>query len=57
MNNRICLVADENKIWTNGEIYGTEIYLANNLNKEDFYMISLTEYQEKIEQEFNNELV
>lgn len=30
---------------TNGEIYGKRIYLADSMNKEDFYEITTAEYE------------
>ena len=47
---RIHLVAGENELWTNGEIYGTEIYLAEGMNEDDFYTITREEY-ERIEKD------
>jgi len=47
---RIYLVAGENELYTNGEIYGTEIYLAEGMNEDDFYTISREEY-ERIEKD------
>lgn len=41
---RTYLVAGEGDIWTNGEIYGKEIYLAEDMNEDDFYIISDAEY-------------
>lgn len=44
-------------ILTNGEIYGTEIYLATGVNKEDFKEITMDEYQKILEKEFENALL
>lgn len=43
---RITLQANENKIFTNGIIYGTLISLAEGLDGNDFYEISQEEYEE-----------
>ena len=43
---RTILRADKGYIYTNGEIYGTKIYLAIGTNKKDFYQITLEEYEE-----------
>ena len=45
---RIHLIADEGKIYTNGTIYGTDIYLAEGVDSEDFYMIDRAEYEAKM---------
>lgn len=44
MKTRKVLYADEGKVLTNGEIYGTRIYLAEGMNGYDFYEISAEEY-------------
>ena len=36
--------AKEGFILTNGEIYGTEIYLAESMTSENFYEITIEEY-------------
>lgn len=41
---RIVLKASKGKIFTNGEIYGKEIYLANGENETKFYEITVEEY-------------
>lgn len=41
---RTSIKAREGFILTNGEIYGTEIFLADGLNAEDFHEISRAEY-------------
>ena len=40
MKTRVILYADEGKILTDGEIYGKQIFLAENKSAEDFYEIS-----------------
>ena len=47
---RIHLIAGEGEIYTNGEIYGTDIYLAEGMNKKDFYTISIEEYEKQEEE-------
>ena len=44
MKTRMILYADEGKVLTNGEIYGKQIYLAEGISVDDFYEISLEEY-------------
>jgi hypothetical protein len=44
MESRKILYATEGKILTDGEIYGTKIYLAEGRNAEEFYEISTEDY-------------
>lgn len=46
MKTRKVLYADENMMLTNGEVYGSVIYLAENDEGKDFYEISQAEYDE-----------
>ena len=62
MKTRKVLYADKGKVLTNGEIYGTTIYLAEGMTGYDFYEISAEEYQaimaaeeEKREEEWRRE--
>ena len=43
------IVATEGHILTDGEIYGSEIYLADGLSADQFYEITLEEYQAAID--------
>ena len=47
MTKRIMLTAAEGKILTNGEIYGSTIYLATGADESAFYEITEEEYIEK----------
>lgn len=44
MKTRKVLYAENGKVLTNGEIYGTRIYLAEGQSGYDFYEISTEEY-------------
>ena len=46
---RKVIEATEGHILTNGEIYGSTIYLAEGENGEDFYEITLEEYNSLME--------
>jgi hypothetical protein len=43
---RTSIKADEGYIFTNGETYGTEIYLAEGVSADDFKQITLEEYNQ-----------
>ena len=45
---RVRLIADEGMIYTNGEIYGFDITLAEGLTSEGFCQISREEYEKKM---------
>jgi hypothetical protein len=47
--------AKEGYIFTNGEIFGTEIFLAEGVNAEDFREIPLEEYEKKLAEEAERE--
>lgn len=49
MKVRKVIYADKGKVLTNGETYGTEIFLADGLNEKDFYEISQEEYDKMLE--------
>ena len=53
MRNKI--TAREGYILTNGEIYGTTIYLAEGVNSNDFYEITRAEYEALLEEERQEE--
>lgn len=44
MKTRTVIYADEGKVLTNGEIYGTQIFLAEGQSADDFHEISQQEY-------------
>lgn len=48
---RVCLQAEKGKIYTNGEIYGSTIYLAEGMDEKDFYTITREEYKEILKQQ------
>ena len=45
MTTRTIIFADEGKILTNGEIYGTDIFLAEHMSPDDFHEITKEEYE------------
>lgn len=45
INTRQPITASEGMIFTNGETYGTEIFLADGVEAESFYEITLAEYE------------
>lgn len=48
---QIILKADEGKILTNGETYGTTVVLPETANADDWHEITAEEYEEKIAEE------
>lgn len=46
MKIRKVLYADKDKVLTNGEIYGSQIFLAEGVSPDDFYEISTQEYKD-----------
>lgn len=48
---RIVLKANEGFIYTDGEIYGTTIYLAEGRSADGFYQITKEEYEKILETE------
>ena len=48
---RTSIKAKEGYILTNGEIFGTEIFLAEGMSAEGFREITREEYEEKMENE------
>ena len=51
MKTRIILYADEGKILTDGEIYGKQIYLADDIDANDYYEITEAEYEKILKEE------
>lgn len=49
MTTRTILYADEGKVLTDGEIYGTRIYLEVGKSADGFYEISREEYESIME--------
>lgn len=52
---RKVIAATEGHILTNGEIYGSIIYLAEGESGEDLHEITLEEYNSLMESEFDSE--
>ena len=48
---RTILTASEGMMLTDGEIYGSKIFLAEGRSAEEFYEIPLEEYEKLMEQE------
>lgn len=48
---RTVLIASPGMILTDGEIYGTKIFLAEERSAEEFYEIPMDEYEKMMEQE------
>lgn len=55
MRTRTVIYADENKVLTNGKIYGTQIFLAEDESADGYYEISKEEYEELTEEENTEE--
>ena len=49
---RIILIADEGKVYTNGSTYGVEIYLGNGDSVDNWQEIALEDAQEKWPEDF-----
>lgn len=48
---RVVLIANKGMILTDGEIYGTKIYLAEGRKEEEFHEITTEEYAEILKEE------
>ena len=53
MKIRKVIYADEGKVLTDGQIYGTQIFLADGKNESDFREISEKEYETIIAEQEN----
>ena len=56
MKTRIILYADVGKILTDGEIYGRQIFLAEDKSANDFYEISEEMYNIIMQEQFGGEI-
>ena len=54
---REVLRADKGYVYTNGEIYGTIIYLAKSVSKDAFYQITKEEYEKIMAEQMEEEMV
>jgi hypothetical protein len=52
---RVRLIADDDMIYTNGDIYGTDITLAEGLTAEGFYQITMEEYEQMLSEQMGSE--
>lgn len=53
---RDSIKASEGMILTNGEIYGTEIFLAEGVDSSSFHEIPLSEYEAKMKESEDSNL-
>lgn len=49
--NRLKMVATDGMILTNGETYGTEVYLGSGDSPDNWYEIPLAEYEKRMEEQ------
>lgn len=54
MTKRIVLYADDGMVLTDGNIYGTQIFLEEGLSGADFHEISMDEYKSLFPEEEDN---
>lgn len=53
---RDSIKASDGMILTNGEVYGTEIFLAEGVDSSTFYEIPLAEYEAKMKESEDSDL-
>jgi hypothetical protein len=56
MKKMITLYADEGKVLTNGEVYGTTISLAEGIDGSEFYEITEAEYETILNEQMQKEM-
>ena len=54
---REVLRANKGYIYTNGEIYGSIIYLAESVSKDDFCQITKEEYEKIMAEQMEEEII
>ena len=48
---REILIAPDGYMFTDGKTYGRKVYLATDRNKNEFYLITIEEYEEILKQQ------
>ena len=48
---RIILIADEGKVYTNGSAYGVEVYLGTDDSPANWYQVDIEELEKEVEQD------
>ena len=57
MKTKVILYADEGKVLTDGESYGTTIYLGDGRSMEEFHEITQEEYERILKEEEEKDAV